>query len=200
MQQSWIVSGLYYRRDAGIPARILDQYRVSIMAVEIERLDPSLAELCEEQFSQIGWPKPDGYFRECLTLQLAGAIVFFVAHEGDQYVGHAKLVWQPDYPGFVERDLPEIQDLNVLPAYRKQGTGTALIHACEVMAAGRHDEIGIGVGLHPGYNNAQRLYSKLGYILDGRGVHYDDKPIIKGHSYRFDDDLVICFTKRLTIE
>ena len=170
------------------------------MTVEIKHLDRLLAELCEEQFSQIGWPKPDGYFRECLTLQQADAIVFFVAHEGDQYVGHAKLVWQPDYPGFVEHNMPEIQDLNVLPGYRKQGTGTALINACEVMAAERHEEIGIGVGLHPGYNNAQRLYSKLGYTLDGRGVHYNDKPITKGGSYPFDDELVICFTKRLQID
>lgn len=167
------------------------------MAVEIKQIDPSLADLCEEQFSQIGWSKPEGYFRECLALQQTGAIVFHVAHVGDQYVGHTKLVWQPDYPGFVKLGIPEIQDLNVLPGFRNQGIGTTLINACETLAAERHDEIGIGVGLHPGYNNAQRLYSKLGYILDGRGVHYNDKPIIKGGSYPFDDELVICFKRRL---
>jgi GNAT superfamily N-acetyltransferase len=170
------------------------------MTITIDRVNASLAELCEEQYSQIGWSKPDGYFRKCLAFQQAGDIVFFVAHDGDQYVGHTKLVWQPDYLGFVEKGIPEIQDLNVLPAYRKQGIGTGLIQACEDLASEGFDEIGIGVGLHPGYNNAQRLYAKRGYILDGRGVHYGNKPIVMGESYRFDDELVIYFTKQLSFQ
>lgn len=167
------------------------------VTVKIDRITPALAELCEAQYHQIGWSKPDGYFRDCLVKQQTGELVFFVAHEGDQYVGHAKLIWQPDYPGFRELSIPEIQDLNVLPEYRKRGIGTDLIEYCETLAAERHDKIGIGVGLHPGYNNAQRLYSKLGYILDGRGVHYGDAPIVMGATYCFDDELVICFTKHL---
>lgn len=170
------------------------------MRVAIDPIDNPLAELCEEQYSQIGWSKPEGYFRECLNLHEAGDIVFFVAYEDDQYVGHTKLIWRPDYPGFVEQGVPEIQDLNVLPGYRNHGVGTALIEACEALVAERYDEIGIGVGLHPGYNNAQRLYSKLGYILDGRGVHCGADPVVMGEMYRFDDELVICFTKRLKAE
>ena len=167
------------------------------MTVQIDRIDPTLAELCEAQYYQIGWSKPEDYFRSRLAQQQSGDINFFVAHEPNQYVGHVKLVWQPDYPGFRALGIPEIQDLNVLPAYRKRGIGTALIKSCEALAAERFDEIGIGVGLHPGYNNAQRLYSKLGFILDGRGVHYKDEPVVEGDTYRFDDELVICFTKTL---
>ena len=167
------------------------------MTVRIDRIDPTLAEVCEAQYHQIGWTKPDGYFHSCFAQQQSGDIIFFVAHEPDRYVGHVKLVWRPDYPGFQTLGIPEIQDLNVLPIYRKQGIGTALIEACETLTAEKYDEIGIGVGLHPGYNNAQRLYSKLGYILDGRGVHYRDEPVVQGKRYRFDDDLVICFTKRI---
>ncbi len=68
---------------------------------------------------------------------------------------------------------------------------------CESAAAAQHDEIGIGVGLHPGYNNAQRLYSKLGYVLDGHGVHYKNQPVTMGQAYPFDDELVVYFTKML---
>jgi GNAT superfamily N-acetyltransferase len=167
------------------------------MTIEIVKIDPSLAELCEAQYHQIGWSKPDGYFRECYALQQSEDIVFYVAHEGSQYVGHTKLVWCAHYPLFRDEGMPEIQDLNVLPGYRKQGIGTALIKCCEALAADRSDTIGIGVGLHPGYNNAQRLYSKLGYILDGRGVHCGNEPVIMGETYRFDDKLVICFTKQI---
>ena len=123
-------------------------------------------------FCKIGWGKPAGYFHRCYQQQQLDEIIMYVAHETDHYIGHVKLVWRPDYPHFRDAGIPEIQDLNVLPVFRKQGIGTALIRACEERAVESVSMIGIGVGLHPGYNNAQRLYSKLGYILDGHGVHY----------------------------
>jgi hypothetical protein len=38
--------------------------------------------------------------------------------------------------------------------------------------ARRSGVVGIGVGLHPSYNAAQRLYVKRGYIPDARGITY----------------------------
>jgi len=163
----------------------------------ITLLDEALAELCEVQFATSGYRKPVGYFRSCLAQQTNGELMLFVAHAPGRYLGHVKLVWLPDYPPFQAGGIPEIQDLNVLPDYRRQGIGTALITVCEVLAATRTDTIGIGVGLHPGYNAAQRLYPRLGYLLDGNGVHYHDQPVKEHASYCFDDDLVIYFTKRL---
>ncbi len=165
--------------------------------MEIHRLTPELVAVCREQLSQIGYDKPDGYFERCYEQQQSGQIVMFVVHKVNQYVGHVKVVWKPDYPHFRDTGIPEIQDLNVLPAFRRQGVGTALIRACEERAAESAPMIGIGVGLHPGYNNAQHLYGKLGYRLDGHGVHYENVPVIERESYRFDDELVIYFTKAL---
>jgi GNAT superfamily N-acetyltransferase len=165
--------------------------------MQISTIDGPLSECCETQCSQIGYTKPDGYFRACLASQDAGKLTTFVAHEKERYAGHVKLVWHADYPTFREQDMPEIQDLNVLPRHRKKGVGTTLIAHCEALASQRTDTIGIGVGLHPGYNNAQRLYTKLGYILDGHGVHYNNFPVKMGASYRFGDDLIIYFTKML---
>lgn len=165
--------------------------------MKLSRIDPHLADLCEAQFDQMGWRKPPGYFLACLTSQQAGEMVVFVAHEPGQYLGHAKLVWQTDYPPFRAAGIPEIQDLNVLPAHRRQGIGTALITRCESTARERSATIGIGVGLHPGYNNAQKLYAALGYKLDGRGVYYDGTPVIEGRSYPFDDSLIMHLTKTL---
>ncbi len=176
------------------------------MTMPTARLTSALAALCEAQFARIGYRKPVGYFHSCLAHQTAGHLVCFVAtspgapgsaHDAPSYVGHVKLVWQPDYPPFRRGGIPEIQDLNVLPAYRRQGVGTALIRCCEALAAARGSTIGIGVGLHPGYNAAQRLYSKLGYLLDGHGVHYRNAPVQEGQDYPFDDDLVLYFTKPL---
>jgi len=172
-------------------------------AIHIVTLDATLVDLCQAEYAQMGWSKPDGYFAECLAQQDRDEMVFYVALGAEHhYVGHAKLIWRPDYPHFRQHGIPEIQDLNVLPAYRKRGIATHLIQCCEATAAMRCErtgcaEIGIGVGLHPGYNAAQRLYSKLGYILDGHGVHYGDVPVKERQTYLFDDDLIIYFTKVL---
>ena len=165
--------------------------------MQIFELNIKLVDICQAEFEQIGWSKPDGYFAACLAQQDRNELIFYVAIDDKHYVGHAKLVWQPDYVHFKEAGIPEIQDLNVLPTYRKRGIGTQLIQRCETTAATRCSDIGIGVGLHPGYNAAQRLYSKLGYILNGHGVHYNDVPVKERQTYPFDDNLVIYFTKVL---
>jgi GNAT superfamily N-acetyltransferase len=167
--------------------------------MEIQPINHELANLCEEQFSQIGWAKPEGHFLKYCALQEDGKIIAFVAYENDQYIGHIKAVWKPDYIHFRKNGIPEIQDLNVLPSFRNRGVGTALIESCEQVISKTNETVGIGVGLHPGYNNAQRLYPKLGYVPDGNGVHYGETPAKMGESYRFDDDLVLYFTKTLNL-
>jgi hypothetical protein len=61
--------------------------------------------------------------------------------------------------------------------------------------APRTDTVGIGVGLHPGYNAAQRMYVLRGYAPDGQGVAYDTRYVAEGELVRFDDDLVLYLTK-----
>jgi len=53
------------------------------------------------------------------------------------------------------------------------------------------------VGLHPGYNAAQRLYARRGYIPDGLGVTYRDRYVREGEQVVFDDDLVLHLIKAL---
>ncbi len=53
------------------------------------------------------------------------------------------------------------------------------------------------VGLHPGYNQAQRLYVRRGYIPDGRGVTYRNEYVMEGMQVKLDDDLLLHFTKSL---
>lgn len=57
--------------------------------------------------------------------------------------------------------------------------------------------VGIAVGLHPGYNAAQRLYAKRGYIPDARGIMYRNRFVEDGASVVLDDDLVMHLTKQL---
>jgi hypothetical protein len=73
-----------------------------------------------------------------------------------------------------------------------------MIGACEARArAAGHPVMGIGVGLYADYGAAQRLYVRLGYRPDGRGVWYGAQPAVPGQPYRLDDDLVLFLEKAL---
>ena len=155
-----------------------------------------------EAFNPIGWNKPASLFEGYLKEQEAGERLVWVAQLKDEFAGYVTLKWQSQYPAFKAQNIPEIMDLNVLPAYRKMGIGSMLLDCAEKEAATKSQMIGIGVGLYAGedggYGAAQRLYVKRGYLPDGKGVTYNYEPTIPGNSYPLDDDLVLWFTKRLS--
>ncbi|GAB5519899.1 MAG: GNAT family N-acetyltransferase [Rhodothermales bacterium] len=148
-------------------------------------------------FAAIGWDKPVVQYERYLAEQAAGRRQVFVGELDHHFAGYTTLNWHPNYPPFQEAGLPEIQDLNVLPAFRKRGLGKALVLAAEQAAAERCTTIGIGVGLYPDYGSAHRLYVRLGYLPDGRGIAYEDRIVAPGEQVRVDDGLVLHFTKAL---
>lgn len=128
----------------------------------------------------------------------AGERYSLVGAIGNRLAAYGSLVWRSQYPPFAEAGVPEIQDMVVAQAWRKRGLASALIAAFEARAreAGR-PVIGIGFGLYADYGAAQRLYVGLGYKPDGRGLTYDNAPVVPGSSVRIDDDLVLWLTKPL---
>lgn len=135
-----------------------------------------------------------GYFARCLAEQAAGHRQLFIC--GSQ--GYAQLIWSPEYAPFKRLDIPEIQDVNVVPNARRQGLGEALVAHCEAAAraAGKTD-IGIGVGLHAGFGAAQRLYVRMGYMPDGAGAVYDEVSVKIGEMRPVDNLLSIKLTRSL---
>jgi GNAT superfamily N-acetyltransferase len=84
------------------------------------------------------------------------------------------------------------------PIYRKQGIASQLIKACEQLANNRgFTTIGLGVGLTEDYGNAQRLYTRLGYSHDGKGIHYKNNLVNPGDKVVVDDDLHLYLKKSL---
>jgi GNAT superfamily N-acetyltransferase len=112
-------------------------------------------------------------------------------------VGFGTIVWNSPYAPFNEDAIPEIKDLNVLPARRRQGIGTALMDAAEQLAGSRSSRVGIGVGMDAGYGPAQALYVARGYVPDGRGLTTHNRHVAWGETVRVDDDLVLYLVKRL---
>jgi GNAT superfamily N-acetyltransferase len=168
--------------------------------LDIRALRDSDPPLIASAFAQMGWNKPEARYRQYLDEQSAGTRTCLVAIVDGQFAGYVTVNWRPSYPGFSEQNIPEIQDLNILRQFRRQGTASRLLDHAESEVARHSSVVGIGVGLHPGYNVAQRLYVRRGYIPDGRGVTYRDRYIHEGEHVVLDDELLLHFTKQLSRE
>jgi GNAT superfamily N-acetyltransferase len=163
----------------------------------IERLTAGRADWLTAQYAAAGYAKPPGYFAACFRGQQSGALELLLDREGDELRGYLKVVWQPGYEPFLAAGIPEIQDLNVVPAFRRRGVATGLMDAAEALVAEGAPVAGIGVGLHPGYGAAQRLYALRGYVPDNRPLTYCGAFVEEGQTVCLDDALVMHLTKRL---
>lgn len=150
----------------------------------------------------MGSAKAQDYFELSLEYQKAGRRLIFIASvegaKGIEDVGYCMLAWNPKYGYFRHLGISEIQDLNVIPDFRRRGIARAMIAHCEALAREKgHKEIGIGVGMDASYGAAQRLYVQLGYVPDGNGLTYDRKTIAHGAFYPVDDDMSLMMVKAL---
>ncbi|MGB1288521.1 MAG: GNAT family N-acetyltransferase [Aggregatilineales bacterium] len=167
-------------------------------AMKIRQATATDADWLQSSFdNNMGWTKPSGYFVQVCEKQSQADLVLLIATIDDVYAGHLKIIWQPNYPYFRENDIPEIQDLNVVPDFRRRGIATALMDEAESRIKTRAPIVGIGFGLYADYGAAQRMYVLRGYIPDGHGVAYDDKYPTPGTAVRLDDDLVLHLIKQL---
>ena len=138
------------------------------------------------------------YYDRCLERMELKELEIVVAMIDEQVVGYSLLNWGPKYSYFKTLELPEIQDLNVELAFRRQGIGAAIIDFCEKHALEKGcAEMGIGVGLDSSFGAAQRLYARLGYIPDGQGISYDRKQVTVGEFRPIDENLCLMMTRKL---
>ncbi|MEK5032406.1 GNAT family N-acetyltransferase [Paenibacillus sp. FSL R7-0302] len=139
--------------------------------------------------------KPVAYIEQCWKENEGEKRLTLVALRGNEFAGWGHIVYTSHYPYFAENHIPEIQNLDVIPALRKSGIGIMLMDALEAEAFARFDTVGIGFGLYDSYGTAQRLYIKRGYVPDGRGLMYDNLPAVPGSQVRVDDELTLYLTK-----
>ncbi len=144
-----------------------------------------------------GWGSRKSILERYLTEQAAGTRFLVFAECDGKAVGFSTLVKYDQYGPFVGKDMPVVVDFNVLETHQGQGIGSGILDRIEAKAAESADTVYLGVGMHPGYGPAQRMYVKRGYIPDGSGIWYQDKPLAMGASCVNDDDLVLYLSKRL---
>ena len=147
-------------------------------------------------FAAIGWNKPTSLFQQYFDEQSGGKRHIWVAYSKDEFVGYVTLKLESEYSQFNLQCIPEINDLNVLPEFRRRGIASKLLELAENEALKRgFKQIGLGVGLYSDYGPAQRLYVKRGYVPDGHGITYKNKQLLYGDTVKLDDDLVLWLVK-----
>jgi ribosomal protein S18 acetylase RimI-like enzyme len=164
-------------------------------AVEIRIFRPEDLDAITEAFGPLG--KPASQYQRYLEEQQEGHRVVLLAIDHSKLAGYLTIVWSPDYPPFRDQKIPEIQDLNVLPAFRRKGIASHLLEWAESSVAKRSTVVGIGFGLTADYGPAQRLYVRRGYMPDGNGLAYRNRFPVYGDHVMVDDDLVLRLVKSL---
>ncbi|GAK40913.1 GNAT family N-acetyltransferase [Paenibacillus urinalis] len=167
-----------------ISIKILSSYEdVSLLDIEFSKRYP--------------WYTSNDYFSICLEENLEGKRVTLLAYYEDTLAGCCHLLFGSEYPYFKRENIPEINDLNVFQEFRRKGIASVMFDELEGIASKKFKSIGLGVGLYKDYGNAQMMYNKRGYVMDGRGIVYKNMEVKPGHQVTVDDDLLLYLIKDL---
>jgi ribosomal protein S18 acetylase RimI-like enzyme len=149
-------------------------------------------------FASQGRNKPVDQFLKYYKEQEDKVKKIIVAEFDGSVAGYVTLLPFAPVGPFADKNFPEIVDFNVLIQYQKRGIGNCLMDIAEQLAKDISDYVTLAVGMHSGYGTAQRMYVKRGYIPDGSGVWYKDKPLEPYGLCKNDDELILYFVKKMT--
>ena len=145
-----------------------------------------------------GWHPDIATYRNRMKDEAEGKCITLTAVYRGQPAGSVYVYMAANEGPFKGKGYPIIVDFNVLQKYQRKGIGSRLMDAAERIAAQYADTVCLGVGLCGSYGSAQRMYIKRGYIPDGSGVWYHDKPCIQYETVcTVDDDLVLYLSRKL---
>ena len=136
-------------------------------------------------------------YEQRLTDVAENKCVALVAEYKGNVAGYFNVYPNTMCSAFGGKGYPELIDLGVFKKYRNHGIGSILMQVAEDVARKYADTVIIGVGLHRDYGSAQRMYVKRGYIPDGSGIWWHEKPLEPYADMKNDDELTLYFSKKL---
>ena len=165
----------------------------------IRNMEEADAAIFYEAYTAQGWhPEISGYQMR-LKDQAEGKCIALTAVYRGIPAGSVYVYLTVKEGPFKGKGWPIIVDFSVLEKYQKKGIGSRLMDVAEQIAGQYADTVCLGVGLCGSYGSAQRMYVKRGYIPDGSGVWYQDKPCIQYETVcTVDDDLILYLSKKLS--
>lgn len=168
--------------------------RENILIRTMEESDAKI--ITDEEIAQ-GWNQTEEKYQMRIRDHESGKSIALVAEYKGNVAGYINVYPNCEAGPFGGMGYCEIVDFGVLEKYRKNGIGTKLMDVAEQIAGKYADTVYLAVGLYSSYGAAQRMYVKRGYIPDGSGVWYGNKPAVPYELYRNDDDLNLYLSKKL---
>ena len=166
------------------------------MNCTIRNMIKSDIESLSHGFMNQGWPGREEILARYFLEQESGEIEVLVAEIDGAVAGYVTILPSAKHGPFASI-CPELSDFNVFEPFRNKGIGNRLLEKAEQGVKRFSGKVCLGVGLHLGYGPAQRLYIKRGYIPDGTGVWYRNKPLEMNATSQNNDDLVLYLSKDL---
>ena len=166
----------------------------SKMNCTIRNMIKSDIESLSHGFMNQGWPGREEILARYFWEQASGDREVLVATMNGVVAGYITILPLAKDGPFAST-FPEISDFNVFEPFRNKGIGNRLLEEAEQRVKRFSGTVCLGVGLHLGYGPAQRLYIKRGYIPDGTGVWYRNKPLEMNATSQNNDDLVLYLVK-----
>lgn len=136
-------------------------------------------------------------YTQRLTDVAAGKCIALVAEYNGNVAGYFNVYFNTMCSSLGGKGFPELIDLGVFMKYRNHGIGNVLMQVAEDIARKYADTVVIGVGLHRDYGAAQRMYVKRGYIPDGSGLWWREKPLAPYAEMKNDDEATLYLYKKL---
>ena len=166
------------------------------MNCTIRNMIKSDIESLSHGFMNQGWPGREEILARYFLEQESGEREVLVAEIDGAVAGYVTILPSAKHGPFASI-CPELSDFNVFEPFRNKGIGNRLLEKAEQGVKRFSGKVCLGVGLHLGYGPAQRLYIKRGYIPDGTGVWYRNKPLEMNATSQNNDDLVLYLSKDL---
>ena len=164
----------------------------------IRDMETADAQVFFDEYTAQGWHPEVDYYLMRIREHTEGKCVALTAVYQGHPAGAVYVYLTANEGPFKGKSWPIIVDFGVLQKYQRKGIGSRLMDVAEQIAAQHADTVCLGVGLCREYGSAQRIYAKRGYIPDGSGVWYQDKPCVQYETVcTVDDDLVLFLAKRL---
>lgn len=151
-------------------------------------------------FIEQGWSKPKEVLEKYLAGQADNTLYVFIAEYKNDVAGYVVLYPYAKNGAFANKNIPDISDFNVYTKYQRKGIGKLILDAAEGKAAQISNSVSLGVGLHPGYGAAQRIYIKRGYVPDGSGIWYNNSLLPQNAPCENNDDLVLYMLKEFNAD
>ena len=145
----------------------------------------------------INKPRSKAYYMTFIHQMRHNERRVFVALYKGAVAGYITVILHPGIGPFVGKNIPEIADFNVFPAFRKKGIGNALLDTAEAFAKSVSSYVSLAVGLPASYGPAQRIYIKRGYLPDGSGLWRNDHVMAVHETCDNQNELSLYLIKKL---